>query len=77
MNGGELPCGSVLHVEQARSNRDYGQEQELQTNRMDVTTQVESQNKKEANLFTTDVSKEGNNNSAEVDEDLDSFFDSL
>jgi len=64
MNGAELPCGSVLRVEPARSNRNT------------VATQ-NNHPTVEASNTAIDEKKSETNAVEEGEEDLDDFFESL
>jgi len=64
MNGAELPCGSVLRVEPARSNRNTVP---AQNNHPTV----------EASNTAIDEKKDKMNAAGEGEEDLDDFFESL
>jgi len=72
MNGAELPCGSVLRVEPARSNRDHVLRQHEPDN-----WQSQSTNDSSSAIKHAAVQQEEGEASVEGDEELDDFFDSL
>ena len=76
MNGAELPCGSIIHVEPARSNRNnndttgtndhYGPATTQSGTATHVARDVDNKKKSTANPVAE-----------EEDDDLDNFFNSL
>lgn len=75
MNGAELPCGNVLRVEQARSNRESDLKQIRQTQPSnEKTVQALSEGPQDDPI---EVLKEEKNECTSADPELDEFFDSL
>jgi len=69
MNGAELPCGSVLRVEPARSN--YGPSPKESPPQQIVEAAAAADGTREANLEAGPTEQDDDN------EDLDEFFGSL
>ena len=75
MNGAELPCGSVLRVEEARSNRDSELKQSRQAQPSnEKTVQTSSEDPQDHPI---EVPKEERKECKSADPELDAFFDSL
>jgi len=74
MNGAELPCSSVLHVEPSSST--YGQKKDQEVSHYGPSTASSSAAAEETDKQRNDEASKVNAQKTE-DEDLDDFFASL
>jgi hypothetical protein len=86
MNGAELPCGSILHVEPATRNYANSSSDQRQQQKEQPPPSIESNIKRFCELSdsaivveSTMIVNENDDNQAATDDtdDLDEFFDSL
>lgn len=78
MNGAELPCGSVIHVEPARSNRDNNDA----TGTLDPYEPAKTESGTTSTCAPRDQDDNKNESATnlvaeEEDDDLENFFNSL